>query len=608
VLLADDNADMRDYMRRLLGAHFDVEAVADGEAALAAVDRRLPDLVLSDVMMPGLDGAGLVARLRADPRTNTLPIILLSARAGEEAKLEGLSAGADDYLIKPFSARELVAHVTTNIKIARIPREAMEAELRARLEIAESERRFRALADSAPALIWINGSEGCEYVNLGYLDFVGTDDRGVGGDGWERFIHPDDREDYLDAYAQAFASRSLFDAELRFRRHDGEYRWLRSIGRPRLGADGELLGYAGISLDITERKQAEQTQQLLVNELNHRVKNTLASVQAIAQHTLRRTRNSAEFVASFSGRIQSLSRVHSILSSSNWKGADLRQLIRDQLLLGSVDEMRLTAQGPVVQLEPQTALHMALMLHELGTNAIKYGALSRRQGRVVISWTVEGGMLRLRWMERGGPPVRAPSSPGFGMTLIEQSVKGEGGDARLSLEADGIVWEIAVPLARAQTFDRLETARPAAAAPSGMTSREGRLAERVPKRLEGKRLLVVEDEPLVALDIIACLKDAGAEVGEPMGTVDEALQIVKRATFDGALLDGNLRGQKVDEIAAALTRRNIRFLFVSGYGPESLPQAFQNAVVISKPFSPESLVEAAARLVQPSPHIVRLRD
>src|SRR5262249_23538595 len=158
-------------------------------------------------------GAGLVARLRADPRTNTLPIILLSARAGEEAKLEGLSAGADDYLIKPFNARELVAHVTANIKVARLRREATEAQVRARLEIAESERRFRTLADSAPALIWVNGPDGCEYVNRGYLDFVGVDDKEVRGHGWQRFIHPDDRKDYLAAYLRAEAARSLFDAE-----------------------------------------------------------------------------------------------------------------------------------------------------------------------------------------------------------------------------------------------------------------------------------------------------------------------------------------------------------------------------------------------------------
>ena len=143
----------------------------------------------------------------------------------------------------------------------------------------------------------------------------------------------------------------------------------------------------------------------------------------------------------------------------------MRELIRDQLLRGSVDETRLTAWGPAVRLESQMALHMALMLHELGTNANKYGALSRSQGRVAITWTVEDGTLRLRWVERGGPPVRAPTSRGFGMTLIEQSAKGEGGDAHLSLEADGIVWEITLPLPRSAASNVSQAERSAASGP-----------------------------------------------------------------------------------------------------------------------------------------------
>ena len=115
ILVVDDNADMRDYLRRLLGARYQVEAVADGEAALATIDQRVPDLVLTDIMMPRLDGIGLLARLRADARTKTLPVIFLSARAGEESRIEGLQAGADDYLIKPFSARELAARIRSAI-------------------------------------------------------------------------------------------------------------------------------------------------------------------------------------------------------------------------------------------------------------------------------------------------------------------------------------------------------------------------------------------------------------------------------------------------------------------------------------------------------------
>ncbi len=126
ILWADDNADMRQYVRRLLGERYDVEAVPDGEAALEAARARPPDLVLSDVMMPRLDGFGLLNALRADPATRAIPVILLSARAGEESRVEGLEAGADDYLVKPFSARELLARVGANLEMARVRREAGE--------------------------------------------------------------------------------------------------------------------------------------------------------------------------------------------------------------------------------------------------------------------------------------------------------------------------------------------------------------------------------------------------------------------------------------------------------------------------------------------------
>ncbi|MHC5766966.1 MAG: ATP-binding protein [Nostoc sp.] len=140
ILLADDNADMRDYVNRLLSQQYEVEAVPDGLTALESARRRVPDLVLTDVMMPGLDGFGLLQALRADPQTQKVPIILLSARAGEEARVEGLEAGADDYLIKPFSARELLARVEAALKMARLRQEAMEREqgLRIEAEVAKA--------------------------------------------------------------------------------------------------------------------------------------------------------------------------------------------------------------------------------------------------------------------------------------------------------------------------------------------------------------------------------------------------------------------------------------------------------------------------------------
>ena len=348
--------------------------------------------------------------------------------------------------------------------------------------------------------------------------------------------------------------------------------------------------------DIAAQVQARETQQLLIEELNHRVKNTLASVQAIVQHTLRSAKDPAHFASSFSGRIQSMARAHSLLTSTVWKGADLRDVIRDQLQLGPVDETRLTAWGPPVRMQSQMVQHVALMLHELGTNSAKYGALSTEKGWVTINWTVEDALLRLKWVENGGPSVSAAIQRGFGTTLIEQSARSQGGDAHMSIAASGISWEITIPLPAnvpppldgAPTAQLVEVAvpdlAPTAAKPSTL--------------LAGHRFLVVEDEPLVSMDVIAGLQEAGAEVVGTAGTFEEALALIEAASIDAALLDGNLHGSPVDDIAAALTRRKIPFAFVTGYGRESLPRAFASAAILSKPFSRVQLLEAVSALLK----------
>jgi DNA-binding response OmpR family regulator len=208
VLLVDDNADMRDHVRRLLGRRYEVEAVADGTAALASLRARLPDLVLSDVMMPGLDGVGLLRAIRADPGLRELPVILLSARAGDEAKAEGLDAGADDYLAKPFSARELLARVGANVAMARVRREAAGA-------LQESEARFRTMADNAPALIYVVDAQGqVTFANRHYEALFGRPADDVLGDGWRRIVHPEDVEPFHAAFLAAFAQRRPFRAEV----------------------------------------------------------------------------------------------------------------------------------------------------------------------------------------------------------------------------------------------------------------------------------------------------------------------------------------------------------------------------------------------------------
>lgn len=368
---------------------------------------------------------------------------------------------------------------------------------------------------------------------------------------------------------------------------------------------GKVVGASKVARDITEKKRAEATRQLLLNELNHRVKNTLANVQAIVQHTVRHARSPDEFAASFSGRIQSLARVHSLLTSTTWHGADLRELIHDQLLNNNLDETKLTIWGPAVRLDPQMTVHMALMLHELGTNSAKHGAMSVKDGQIAIGWTVRDEELRFLWVERGAVAVTAPVKRGFGMTLIEQSAASQGGTAHVSWEADGASWEIMLPLREVEPLPQelpsaLADATPGAVVPLRAAAEKGQTM------LSGQRLLVVEDEPLIGLDIVCTLQDAGANVVGPAGSEEEALRIIASGSFDAALLDANLHGKPVDQIAAALTRHNIPFAFVSGHGRDGLPQSFAMAPLVGKPFTQEQLLQVVRQLLQAGSGAARL--
>ncbi len=598
ILLADDNADMRAHILRLLGPLCDIQSVADGQAAVEAIRERRPDLVLADVMMPRLDGFGLVHAIRSDPQLTDIPIILLSARAGEESEIEGLKAGADDYLIKPFSARELIARVEAHLKLARLRSQITET-------LRDSEERFRAFVTASWDVVYRMSRDWGEMRYLRGKNFI-ADTQHPSQNWLENYIHLDDHAHVLAAIDGAIRAKDTLEMEHRVIRVDGTVGWAHSRAIPMLDTRGEIVEWFGAARDITERKRAEETQQLLLRELNHRVKNTLASVQAIVQQTLRTTRDPADFAARFSGRVQSLARVHSLLTDASWQGAHLRELIRDQLLQGAVDEARLTAWGPRVHLEPQTAVHVALMLHELGTNCVKYGSLSANNGRVTISWTVVGERLNLEWIERGGPAVAAPTRRGFGTTLIEQIATGSGGSAQMIFEPDGITWKICLVLPALDAISApSESLSPDLDRPIAASKNE--MADALTP-LEGLRLLVIDDEPLIGLDFADMLKKAGAWVAPPIGTEREALQAIESGHFDGALLDANLHGRSADKIAAALTRRNVPFIFITGYGREGLPASYRQAPVLAKPVSAQQLLDAIAGIVTRGSKIIQVRS
>jgi PAS domain S-box-containing protein len=485
---------------------------------------------------------------------------------------------------------------------------------RARTEelLRESEQRYRQLANLLPVAVYTCDAEGViTYYNQQAAQLWGrapalgdTDERFCGS---EQMVLPNGQVLPHDQCPMAVALRegaSFREEAVDILRPDGTRISVRVNIDPIKDNADRIVGAVNVFHDVTELRRAEDAQQLLVAELNHRVKNTLASVQAIAHHTMRRTQDPKEFVSSFAGRIQSLSRVHALLSATTWRSADLSELVHDQLSNGAADETRIIVKGPRLQLPPQMALHMAMILHELGTNALKYGALSTPSGWVTVRWTVEDRALHLCWQERGGPAVFVPTKRGFGMTLVEQSAQGEGGTARMVLEGDGIAWDITLPLPQ---LISAENAGQRAARRVSTSSRQVAQLAGAPRNLTGSRFLIVEDEPLVALDLVDNLVSAGAEVVASVGSYKEALEIIEQRRIDAALLDGNLHGQPVDEIASALTRHNVPFVFVTGYGRDSLPRAFQHVALVNKPFSPPQLLEAAAMLLARGADVIRLR-
>jgi PAS domain S-box-containing protein len=300
IVVADDNADMRQYLARLLSERYEVHAAVDGRQALEATQRLHPALVLADVMMPHLDGFGLLRAIRDDSALAGTPVILLSARAGEESRVEGLEADADDYLIKPFAARELLARVAVHVKMANFRRETAEREERLRSEaelereklgaseerLAETNRlhgeRLRAAAElqlqvdllqQLPVSAWTLKPDGTpDFVNRVWLEFAGQtlDFIRSHPEAWMTAVHPEDRETAARTFWKGVRSGQGFAFETRsLRAQDGVYRRHLNQAVALRDAEGKVLRFVGTTTDIDDQKRAEEALRQAVAELAH---------------------------------------------------------------------------------------------------------------------------------------------------------------------------------------------------------------------------------------------------------------------------------------------------------------------------------------------------
>jgi len=258
ILVADDEPESLRLLTSLLEAEgYQVRPADSGELALVAVAAQAPELILLDIRMPGMDGFEVCRRLKEREATRGIPVIFLSASMELSEKVEGFRLGAVDFVTKPFQREELLARVCTHLELGKL-RAHLEQQVAERTaDLRESEERFRNMADTAPVMIWVSGTDKlCTFFNKGWLEFTGRSLDEELGDGWAAGVHRDDLEHCHATYSSSFELRKTYQMEYRLRRRDGEYRWVVDNGAPRFSSNGAFQGYIGSAIDITDLKQS----------------------------------------------------------------------------------------------------------------------------------------------------------------------------------------------------------------------------------------------------------------------------------------------------------------------------------------------------------------
>jgi PAS domain S-box-containing protein len=596
VLLVDDQPEKLLAYEVILGdLQENLVKASSAREALTFLLKNDVAVVLVDVCMPELDGFQLAEMIREHPRFEKTAIIFISAIQVEDVdRLRGYELGAVDYVPVPVVPALLRAKVRVFADLFRKTRqlEKMNVELEHHIaertaELAASNARLlqieqgRSLALAAGQMgswEWEAGTQQLKW-DEGQHRIFGVDPRRFTPtvENVRGLLHPED----LDAMQQTVEgmSKSARTQQIEFRvlRPNGETRWCTGSAAASVDANGKVTRVSGVTIDITDRKEAEERQTLLAREVDHRARNALAVIQSIIRLT--RAKSVEDYVSAIEGRIKALARAHTLLSDSRWNGADLATLVGEELAPYRTGD-KVSLHGPDVSLQPSTAQGLALALHELATNAAKHGALSSIKGKLSLTWQLRPDALVLEWTESGGPPITPPTSRSFGLRVIRASVEQQlDGEATFRWEPNGLCCRLSIP--RHEAMKARE-----AVAPPQLASLNGGAGLKVSGR---PRVLLVEDEALVAMMIQECLGDFGYQVVGPIATATEAAVRAEDGNFEAAVLDINLGDGAVYPIADMLAARGVPFVFVTGYDAESVEPRFRNIPVLQKPIERDVL-------------------
>ena len=327
-------------------------------------------------------------------------------------------------------------------------------------ELYESEARFRAISDTMTQMVWSTLPDGFhDYYNARWYEFTGVPEGSTDGEAWNGMFHPEDQDRAWERWRHSLSTGEPYEIEYRLRHRSGVYRWTLGRALPIRDADGRIIRWFGTCTDIEDLKRHEAEREVVSQELSHRIKNIFAVVSALITLSSRKHPEAGEFATALKTRIQALARAHAFVrphtaaADPSSDHTTLHAFLREMLAAYvSVDSGSLVVEGDDAVFDDQAATPIALLFHELATNAAKYGALSSPDGRITIRLSSDDDRFRLDWIERGGPEiVRVPESSGFGFTLARVAIEGQlGGHLEQTWAREGLSMSVELPVAALQ--------------------------------------------------------------------------------------------------------------------------------------------------------------